>query len=186
MKKLSVIIAGFILVFGMSKIAVAQNTANHDVKIEVPTIALVGISGSAGTLITLSPDVSGLQAGEAVDFGSATNSDLWLNYTSIISNKKRKIDAKIDDNLPAGVDILLNVGGVTSGKGNRGTAQSGDISLSSSAKDVVKQIGSCYTEKGNQNGHNLTYKLKVKDNDYGTLLASDSYQVTVTYTISEE
>jgi hypothetical protein len=189
MKKLSVIIAGFILVLGMSKIAVAQNnTANHDVTIQVPTIALVGVEGSAGTTsITLSPNVSGLQAGEAVNFENATNSDLWLNYTSIVnSGNARKIDAKIDGNLPAGLDILLNVGGVTSGNGTRGVTTGNDVVLVSSAQDVVSGIGSCYTEKGQNKGRQLTYRLKTNNDNYGTILASDSYSITVIYTISED
>ncbi|RIH65639.1 hypothetical protein D1164_08205 [Mariniphaga sediminis] len=191
MKKLSVIIATVLFSFGAANAVVPTgddtNEASHDVAISIPTIALVDVEGSDGNeagTINLTPDVSALEAGAAVDFGSATNNSLWLNYTSIIGSDQdeRSITAELTGTLPAGVSLKLTAGTVSTGNGNRGSS-AGEISLTSSAQDLVTGIGSCYTESGYEKGHQLTYQLDMNNDSYADL-ASGSYDVTVIYTIT--
>jgi hypothetical protein len=192
MKKLSVIIASFVLVFGMSNVVTAQdnndsNVASHGVEIKIPTVALVdveGTDGEAGT-INLTPDVSSLEAGEAVDFSTANDNSLWLNYTSVVAaNQTRTVTASISGTLPSGVSLKLLASGITTGNGTRGSS-AGEITLSGNGQSVVTGIGSAYTESGENKGHQLTYTLDMNNNSYAGLVANDSYNVTVTYTITE-
>jgi hypothetical protein len=191
MKKLSVIIASIVLVFGVSNAVVAQDNndskeASHGVEISIPTVALVdveGADGDAGT-INLTPNVSALEAGAAIDFSSALDNSLWLNYTSVVSsNQERNINAEISGNLPSGVSLKLTASSISSGKGKTGQPV-GEISLSATAQKLVTGIGSSYTENGNGKGHQLTYKLDMDNEKYAELMA-DNYEITVTYTITD-
>ena len=50
--------------------------ASHNVGITIPTVAIVDIEeegGNEASTITLTPDVSSLEAGAAVDFSTATD-----------------------------------------------------------------------------------------------------------------
>jgi hypothetical protein len=192
MKKLSVIIATVLFSFGVANAVVVptgddSNKASHGVEITIPTVAIVDIEGQNGEspTINLIPEVNGLEAGAAVDFSSATNNDLWLNYTSIVkSNQKRNITAAISGNLPAGVSLKVKAGTDASlGNGAAGSPES-EITLESTAKNVITGIGSAYTGDGYKNGHQLTYTLDMNDEKYADLAAND-YNVTVKYTITE-
>lgn len=167
---------------------------SHNVNIEIPDVALVGIKGPAGnsTTISLTPETENIEAGEKIDFGTAQNSDLWLNYTSVVENqgkgndngKKRKIVAELDQNLPSAIDLFLEVGPANSGSGQTGTAKQEKISLKKGPSVVVDDIGSCYTESGEGKGHRLTYSLGVKDNQFDKVMA-ETFSVQVLYTITE-
>ena len=113
MKKLSVIIATVLFSFGVAKAQNDTHEASHGVEITIPTVSIVDIEGPNGEspAINLTPSIDGLEAGAAVKFSSATNNDLWLNYTSIVkSNQKRNITAAISGNLPAGVSLKVKAG----------------------------------------------------------------------------
>ncbi len=196
MKKVVLTIAAFLFVTGVT---MAQdnndtNEASHQVKITVPTVALVDVEGADGeaSIITLSPSVDNLEAGEAVNFGSATDNSLWLNYTSIVgangpNQNTRKVSAELtgSGSLPDGVNLLLTVGAASTGTGNGKLGQSAatDLILTGSPQDVVTGIGTCYTGTGDNNGHQLTYSLGVNNSNYEDITADD-YTVTVQYTIS--
>jgi|SRR5690606_26040193 hypothetical protein len=172
-----------------------ENTYSHNLEISIPDVAIIGIAGPEGngSSILLTPDISNLEAGEAVDYSTATNNSLWLNYTSITDSpgngngkpKPRTIKAEIDQNLPAAFDLLLEVGTVSSGSGQTGTATQGKITLKKGPSTVVEDIGSCFTENGEGKGHRLTYSLGIKENQLDKVMAAE-YSVTVTYTISEK
>ena len=187
MKKLSVIIAGLVFVFGLSNVVVAQDneTASHDIGISIPSIALVDIEGNASINLTVS--ATGLEAGEAVDFSSAVNSSLWLNYTAIINENEREISAKItSDNLPDGVTLKLKVNAAVAGKGKLGEIVSEDpVNLSGTQLSIINGIGSCFTGDGTGSGHQLTYSLEMDDDSYEDLESGEEYSATVVYTISE-
>ncbi len=167
--------------------------ASHNVGITIPTVAIVDIEeegGSEAGTITLKPDVSSLEAGSAVDFSTATDNSLWLNYTSIVTgnsnSSSREITVELDNenNLPAGVSIKLQAGNAAStGKGTKGTPVSGGVTLSEDAQNLITGIGSCYTGSGFENGHQLTYTLNMDNDEYADLMAK-SYEVQVTYTIT--
>jgi len=191
MKKLSLIFAA-VFIFGVGNVVKAQdyndsNNATHGVNITIPTVALVDVEGSDGNeagTINLTPDVSGIDAGEAVNFTSATNSDLWLNYTSVVgSGQTRAISASITGTIPSGVSLNLEASSTTTGEGALGSV-TGPKTLGSDGKVLVTGIGSGYTESGYEKGRQLTYSLDMDDDSYADLVGGDSYNVTVTFTIT--
>ncbi len=166
-----------------------RNTATHNVSIEIPTIALIDVEAADGeaSTINLVPDVSSLEAGEAVDFETASNSDLWLNYSSIVQGgNPRTISVSINGNLPSNLGLYLTTGNYDgNGKGKTGqVSNSAPQELSSNSKNIIHDIKSCYTGNGINNGHNLKYSLKVKDQNNYQNINAGSYDVTVTYTIT--
>ncbi len=190
MKKLSVIIAAVLFSFGVANAAVQSDgdtkEATHTVGITIPTVALVDVEadGVEASNINLTPDVSNLEAGEAVNFSSATDKSLWLNYTSIVEDKNtRNITAAISSDLHSGVSLKLLAGSISSGEGLVGES-AGEITLTKTAQNLVTAIGSCYTETGNGKGHQLTYTLDM-DNEKYTNLKAENYEITVTYTITD-
>ncbi|SHF51534.1 hypothetical protein SAMN05444274_10617 [Mariniphaga anaerophila] len=177
-------------------VSAQTETTNHDVAISIPEVALVGIAGAdgEGTTINLTPEISNLEAGEKVDFGTASNSTLWLNYTSVIKSlgngnekaggKTRKIRAELNENLPNGLELYLEVAPISSGSGQTGAAEQEKVLLKKGPSTVVDNIGSCYTEKGEGKGHRLTYTLGTKKNQFDKVMAQ-SFSVQVVYTITE-
>ena len=193
MKKLSLFIATVLFFAGATVINAQDNNdtneAGHAVAITIPTVALVDVEDGTNEAnsINLSPTITGLDAGQEVEFSAATNSSFYLNYTSIVASEQtRDIRVQLSEStLPTGVTIVLSASeSAIGGKGTKGTGVS-DITLeTASAKDIVTGIGSCYTGTGIK-GHQLTYKLAFNDDNYASLLAG-SYGATVTYTITGE
>lgn len=197
MKRIIFIIAS---VFFISTVASANgpsneggNTASHNIGITIPDLAIIAVYGPSGqgTTISLTPETENLEAGAAVDFTTATDNSLWLNYTSIASSKgnsgnmhTRKIKAELDENLPNGLDLMLEISQASSGSGDIGKATNGKVSLKKGTTWVIDEIGSCYTETGEGKGHQLTYSLDIKDNQYQKLVA-ETFSVQVTYTITD-
>lgn len=160
--------------------------AEHQIGITIPTVAIVDIEGSGNqTTIELNPSVSDLEAGEAINFSGTTNSDLKLNYSSIINDNTNQITAEIDVDTETnyGFSIKLSVGSNTGGSGELGDAAE-DVELSTSPAAVVTGIGSCYSGDGNSKGRTLTYSLVAKD--YSKIIGQEYDDITVTYTILEE
>ncbi|WP_372947764.1 hypothetical protein [Mariniphaga sp.] len=198
MKKLIFIISLIIFcspVFkGYSQESNNGKEVSHFVGITVPDVALIGIEGPEGNepSINLTPDISGLEAGEKIDFGTATNNSLWLNYTSLVEKqengngqgKTRKIKAELEENLPNGMELFLEVGPANSGGGQTGKAKQEKIPLKKGPSIVVENIGSCFTENGEGKGHRLTYSLGVKENQIDMVMA-ETFSVQVLYTITE-
>lgn len=193
MKKLFIIFASIVLVFGVSKSVLAEgddtDVATHGVTITIPTVALVDVEGAGGeaTTINLTPNILALEAGEAVDFTTATDNSLWLNYTSIISSEQsRNISVEMTgETLPAGMNLNLSASAASDdGEGTPGSSV-GVITLSTNAETLVSGIGSVFTGTGEGKGHQLTYSLSMNNTNYATLLADD-YDLTVTYTITGE
>lgn len=165
-----------------------SDNASHRVNVTIPTVAILDIEGAGNnTTVTLTPEIRNLDAGSEVDFSSSVNSNLSLNYTSIVTNgKKKKITVKIDKDLKGsrGYHIGLSVGTCRNGHGSLGTAKQ-NIELSETTTDIVTDIASCYSGNGAAKGRQLTYSL-VAD-DYSKLY-NDNYgaNITVTYTIVDQ
>lgn len=193
MKKLSLILAS-VLVFGISMSAMAdgngnsQSTAKHDIKVGIPAYSLVGVSStSAITLEPASPTV----AGDGLNFSasSASNSSVWLNYSSILKGKSSNVVSVSmgGDQLPEGVSIELVAGeDAGKGKGEVGKTNKKTIVLSNKAEEVVSGIKNCYTGTGSTSGHQLTYSLKMENSTRAyTALTSGNFTTTITYTITD-
>jgi hypothetical protein len=190
MKKLSLIIAA-VFIFGVGNVVKADNgNDRHQVSIGISTHAFVDIESTTGSsAIILSPSAP-TEAGLGLSFTNISNSDLWLNYSSIVSSNgsKNSISAKIEGNLPTGVSIELFVGDcVENGDGNVGQRKGGGnpVELTDSEQEIIHNIESGYTGNGSGSGHNLTYTLKADNNvDYEDIVA-DSEDIEIVYTITE-
>ncbi|MBN1821747.1 MAG: hypothetical protein JW833_13590, partial [Prolixibacteraceae bacterium] len=83
MKRLTVILA---IVLTATTNIFAQSDSNegaHSVSINIPEVALLDLEGSSS--ITLAPTAPA-EAGNPFDFSSATNSSIWVNYSSIVAS----------------------------------------------------------------------------------------------------
>jgi hypothetical protein len=154
---------------------------SHTVSITIPEVAILDIESAGSKDIALSfaaPEEAGL------GITGSSNSSLWLNYSSIksVSNTTRTVSASVNNTI-AGADIVISAASSSgSGAGTIGEP-SGDVTLTTSDQVIVNNIGSCYTGSGINNGHNLTYTLKV-NGSYEELEAASQTPLTVTYTIS--
>lgn len=189
MKNLFLVISALVLLFGTAKADGGND--QHQVTIGINAHALVDIESASGSSsISLSPAAPG-EAGDGLNFTNAVNSELWLNYSSIVNSNgdKNKILAKIDGTLPVGISLELAVSDpVEGGAGTVGAPKHGNgtkITLTDSDKEVIHNIRSCYTGQGAGNGHNLTYTLKLDENsDYEEIVES-SADVNIVYTITD-
>lgn len=199
MKNLSLILAT-VLFFAIATVSTAQDTneAEHDVTISIPTVAIVDIedaSGDEATTISFTYSAADLvnEAGSKLNFASKTNTDLYLQYTSIVSstsNASNSISAKLasGSTIPSGMSLKVKasasaITGKVGTTGTGGTEQT--LTTSGSGVSIVTGIKSCYTGNG-ASGHLLTYKLDIADTDAAyNSLTSDDYSATVVYTITE-
>ncbi len=113
----------------------------------------------------------------------------WINYSSIVGNKthrNREVTAFVEGNLPKGLKLKLNVSSdAGQGAGKMGIPLN-NILLSNQAQPILKNIGSCFTGNGPQNGHLVSYSIDLKENDSYSLLEFDNEtMVTVVYTLTE-
>lgn len=172
----------------------AQDTeiGSHNLTVSIPEVAILDIESTlATTSITIGP-TEPTEAGEALDFSSVTNDDLWLNYSSIRNSgggdATRTVSVVATGTLPTGMTLSLTVASATgSGGGALGSVIGGGTPFSltiGTPATIVNGIGSCYTGNPENNGHQLTYGLAMNVGDYAALDAVDS-DITVTYTLSD-
>ena len=188
MKKVTVTFAAILFFLGAA-IAQDDNTAKHNVSIQIPTVAILDVEDGNGhaSSISLTPTIDNLEAGNAIDFTDAKDKSLWLNYTSVVTDgATRTVSAKItdDSSLPSGISLVLSVAEAANGEGNLGNAADGELTLNTTEQSIVSGIGSCYTDDGASNGHNLTYKVAMDDDNYESLVATN-YTIEVVYTITD-
>ena len=182
-------ISSFIIVFaaaiGSSVPVLAQdnNTDNHQITVEVPTVALLDLETAVTKNITASfVQPTTLEAGEKIT-APALNNTLWLNYSSIqTASTTKRVDVKASV-LVNGVDINLIAGASATGAGAKGSPTAGFI-LTTADQPLISGIGSAYTLTGSGNGHQLTYSFAAGDANYATL-RSGTTPVTVTYTLAD-
>lgn len=186
MKKLVLVQVFVLLTISFHVFAQDTNEASHSVTVNIPELALLDLEG--GTSVTLTPTVPS-EAGDAFDFSTSANSNVWLNYSSIVATgKTRSVTAAITSgSIPAGLVLKLTAAGYagTGGDGTMGTS-AGQITLSGTAQDIITGIESCYTGDGPGNGHQLTYRLELSSPDDYYRLVEGSTTLTVTYTLSED
>lgn len=190
MKKLSLTIAAFLLFFGITFGQSDSNTDSHNIGFTIDSFAILDIESSASgnTTINLSPN-SPTEAGLGINYEGVQNSDLWLNYSSIVApSETRTVTAQmITANLPAGVTLNVETGTAESSakRGNVGNGTSvQSFDPSGTAMTVVAGIGSCMTGDGPSNGCNLKYTVSFDNSQYGSL-EEGNYDATITYTISD-
>ena len=179
MKKSLLVIAAIACFFVQNASAQDGLTASHTVSYSVPKVALVDVEGGSSISLALTaPTEAGLGM-----VTSATNSTLWLNYSSTTAPSATNIISVKADVLLPGIALKV-VAGANAG-GGAGTAGSPTsiVTLSTTDQNIVTGIGTCYTGDGTSNGHNLTYSLATTD--YSLIkYTSTPTVVTVTYTIT--
>ncbi len=177
-----------IIIFLLPVCSIAQNNlANHKIGIEIPEVALLGLVSDGATDINLNT-LSPKEAGSSIDISNTQNKNIWINYSSILALKdhKRKIIAMVQGEIPKGIRLKLEASeAVGSGKGKTGESV-GIVTLSNEPSDVILDIGSCYTGKGLNNGHHLTYKLEIDDSaeEYAQLTFGQT-SLNVIYTLTD-
>lgn len=123
------------------------------------------------------------EAGQALT-APAANTTKWINYTSAIASGglTRRITASINQLVP-GVSIRVQAAAASgSGGGTLGTS-AGQVTLSTTATNIITGIGGAFTGNGANNGHRLTISVAV--NTYANLSALTNSPVVITYTITE-
>ncbi len=163
-----------------------NNEAKHRIELEIPEVALLGLISENGNDIHLNA-ISPTEAGNSIQNIDSQDESLWLNYSSIITgqNHSRKIVAMIQGQIPEGVYIKVEASTATGiGKGKKGTS-AGVVTLSNEPSEVITDIGSCYTGKGINNGHFLTYKLEIDENQYSQL-SNKLEPLNIIYTLTDQ
>ncbi len=163
------------------------NTQSHNVAISIPDIAILDIESTAGENVSFALNADGLEAG-AEFIIDEENSDLWINYTSIVPAvaSERTITIHSDD-APSIEGLTLKVVAsehTGSGGGNVGTPTA-IVTPSTIATDIITGIGSAFTGNGNSNGHNLTYYLGFNGDFADLNVVNAAMTITMTYTITD-
>ncbi len=148
------------LAFGLAGLALAANTAQQTVTFQVDAINEISVSGNPGNL-AVTTATAGSQPDQDTD-----NSTSWAVTTN---GTNKKMTGDIDSNMPSDVTLEINLVAPTGG------SSSGDVSLSTTAGDVVTSI----TQVA-ESGLTVTYSLSATVTA-GTV-AQDTRTVTLTLT----
>lgn len=154
-------------------------SASHTITYTIPHVAMVDIEGGENINLELSTPTDaglGMQA-------SATNSSLWLNYSSTTNpSSTNTVMVKMDALLP-GLDIRVKASAdANGGIGETGTPAS-VMTLRTTEQNLISNIGTCYTGDGVSKGHNITYSMVTTSYDLIRYNATSS-PITITYTIT--
>lgn len=181
----------FLVAIAISANLSAQDTNkdDHTIAITIPEVAIVDIEPAATKNITLG-FTAPIEAGLPIT-PNASNTTLWLNYSSIksVADPTRNVSVKLNALIP-GIDIHVTAAGATGAGGGALGTPAAQLTLSAADQTIVSEIGSAYTGNGANNGHNLTYALAAGSGPggiaaYADLQASATTLATVIYTISD-
>lgn len=166
------------------------NTDKHTIDIKIPEVALLDLETSGSSSALSLAGTAPTEAGNAIDFSKAQNSDLWINYSSIIGSKtepSREVTVAITSgSVPDGLNLTVEAkADANKGAGKVGTPSASALTLSGTAQKIVTGVGSAYTGNGANAGHNLIYKLALDSGSYEKLDFDQSQSVTVTYTLTD-
>jgi len=171
----------FVLLFSREMvIAQSKNTVEIPILFTIPAIALVDFAGSDARITF----TSGNGAEQIIT--PSTLDKTWINYSSIVEGKTTNIiSVNLSSGyLPAEVKINLDVGrDVGAGAGTTGKPNN-QIILTPYPQEIITGIGSCYTGRGIQKGHQLTYSwewMPPYDLNHSSI---DKIEISVTYTFA--
>ena len=161
----------------LAGLAVAASTGSQTVGMQVGSICVLAVTGNPSTLTVAAPATGG-----AAPTNPSSNAT-YAQYTSTVAaSQSRRLTAAwgSSDAAPSGCSLKLTA--APSGHTNEG-ASAGQITLSSTAQDIVSTIKSCATGQGPTSGTQLTYQLSV--DSLTALVASESKTATVTLTLTD-
>ena len=163
----------------------------HNLSINIPEVALLDLEAEGEKSVKLGPKAPG-EAGNALDFSEEQNSDLWINYSSIVGSKtepSRDITAQITSgNVPEGLVLSVQASkDAGMGDGEMGRAKE-MIRLDDHAQEIITGVGSAYTGNGPSRGHQLTYVLSLdkKEGSYAKIDFDQSNTLAITYTLTDQ
>jgi len=172
----------YLLSMGGNLSAQQENTAKIPVQLSIPPSASLTLAGS-DIQLSFNQSKGAEQIISPSNFGK-----IWLNYSSVVEgNSTNSIYVSLaSGNLPADVNIKLNVGqDVGAGSGKMGNPIK-QVTLTNYPQAIITDIGSCYTGQGINKGHPLTYSWELspnKDSDILTTEDISNIEVGVVYTI---
>lgn len=185
--------AAVIVLSANASFAQDSNIATHTVAINIAEVALLDLEVAVGssTAITLA-GTAPTEAGLPMTFEDANNSDIWINYSSIVGSltePARNVSVQITDGaVPAGLKLTaVAAADADAGAGAMGVS-SAVLTLSTDTQDIITGVGSAYTGDGAGSGHKLTYQLAYATDaatDYADLDFDNSDILTITYTLSD-
>ncbi|MGV8945449.1 MAG: hypothetical protein ACOH1N_03390 [Lutibacter sp.] len=200
MKLQKLFFAAVIVLSANASFAQDTKVATHLVTISIPEVALLDLEVATGTTdITLAGTVGvgvdgKAEAGLPLDFSTATNATIWMNYSSIVKgSSKRNVGVAITTGtVPTGLKLTVEAAAFSgTGKGTMGTTTTtiNALTLTGTSQSIVTGIGSAYTGNLATNGHLLTYKLNYATDaatDYADLrFVETAAPLTITYTLSD-
>jgi hypothetical protein len=157
-----------------------NNIAHMPVIVTIPSIALVDFAGSEKRLSY----ITGSGAEQIIT--PSTLNKTWINYSCINEgNSTSVISVSLTSgNLPAEIAIKLDVGENAGGGAGKTGRPIGPVYLRSYPQDIIVDIGTCYTGRGIQKGHQLTYSWEWLSPYNPDLLSASDFEIAVTYTIT--
>ena len=168
-----------------------DNDDVHNLIINLPEVALLDLEAAGAKDISLGPDAP-TEAGEALDFSNESNSELWINHSSIVgakSDPKKNITVQITSGaLPSAMLLSVVVHkDAGAGDGTIGTPTT-SLVLNNKAQNIITGLGSAYTGNGPTRGHRLTYSLAfdTKKGAHTNLDFDRANTLTITYTLSDQ
>lgn len=145
----------FFLIWIISTNIIAQNSNQGKIPVllDIPSKASIGIAGSDLNL-SVKP---GSTAEQKITPKSA--SKVWLNYSSVVEyGSTNSIYVSLNPgNLPAEISIQLTISKDAGGGSGQVGIPNSSIILRTSPQPIVTNIGTCYTGRGVNNGHLLSY-----------------------------
>lgn len=161
----------------------AQTTANVDVSLAMPSVALVDILPSGTNSVSLQMTAP-TEAGNTLGTGTSNNSN-WLIFTSAVATgASRSIKGDVVGTLPAGIRLRLDVSAyVGTGQGFTGgnSYVTANKYLTNTPVSFIDNIKGAYTGiTYGSSGFQLTYSLEIQN--YANIRSGTS-NVTVRYTM---
>lgn len=148
--------------------------------LNIPAVSIIDFAGSVKR-ITFIPGNGAEQI-----ITPSTLDKTWLNYSSITAeNTTNSISVNLSSGrLPAEIVIKLTISessGTGAGKHGRPL---GPITLTPYPQDIIIDIGSCYTGRGVQKGHQLSYSWEWQHPTDQDQTIIENIEIGVTYTIT--
>ncbi|MBK8500973.1 MAG: hypothetical protein IPL46_01545 [Saprospiraceae bacterium] len=131
-----------------------------DVSLTIPQVAMMDLLPNTSTIeLNVSAPT---RAGEPIDMSNATDNSKWINHSSSLApgGARRNVTAQIlSGSLPQGMKLKVKAGNYRgNGRGDQGMP-SQEIVLNNMPQVILRDIGACFTGRGVQQGHQLSFTL---------------------------
>jgi len=160
-----------------------NNSVENTIIFSIPELARVDFQGSSRVTTADSPSATNNAVEQTVT--ASTNDNTWLNYSSIVSpGASNYISVFISEGeLPPATIMALTIGEDMSAGGGSIGNPTREIILSRYPQNIITGIGSCYTGRGINKGHQLFFSL-IGENANLAIPGNNDYSISVTYTIT--